>query len=219
MKNVIIYGASGHGRVVGDIVRLSKGYSLFGFIDDDEQMVGGKFCGVLVIGNKGTIIKSSKEWVNYFFHIGIGDNAVRNGISKELSNSGLNVLTLIHPSAVIANDVTIGKGCAIMAGAVINSGTVIGDNVILNTGCTVDHDCRIADGVHISPGVNIAGDVIIGEESHVGLGSSIIPGIRIGGRATVGAGAVVIRDVESGVTVVGNPARRLIGPKISKRLP
>lgn len=218
MKNVIVYGASGHGRVVGDIVRLSEGCSLFGFIDDDERMIGEKFCGVQVIGNKQAILGSNEKWVDFFFHVGIGDNVLRNGASKELSNLRLNVLTLIHPSAVVADDVVIGKGCVVMAGVVINSGAVIGDNVILNTGCTIDHDCRIADGVHISPGVHMAGDVTVGEESHIGVGSSIIPGIRIGNRAVVGAGAVVILDVESGATVVGNPARRLVDTKISTRL-
>jgi acetyltransferase-like isoleucine patch superfamily enzyme len=51
--------------------------------------------------------------------------------------------------------------------------------------------------------------VKVGSLAWLGIGSCVIQGRSIGARATVGAGSVVIRDVEEGVTVVGNPARRL----------
>lgn len=51
--------------------------------------------------------------------------------------------------------------------------------------------------------------VTIGENVWIGSGAIILPGITIGDHAIIGAGSVVTRDVASGVTVAGNPARPL----------
>ena len=49
----------------------------------------------------------------------------------------------------------------------------------------------------------------IGRDAWIGGGAIILPGITIGDDAIIGAGSVVTRDVESGATVAGNPARRI----------
>ena len=51
------------------------------------------------------------------------------------------------------------------------------------------------------------GHVLIGEGTFVGSGSVVIGQLSVGSWSIVGAGAVVTKDVESGVTVAGVPAR------------
>lgn len=41
------------------------------------------------------------------------------------------------------------------------------------------------------------------------LSSTILPGVHVGSWATVGAGAIVNKNVSSGATVVGSPARKI----------
>ena len=41
-----------------------------------------------------------------------------------------------------------------------------------------------------------------------GLNATILPGLRLGDDVVIGAGAVVTRDVPTGATMVGVPARR-----------
>ncbi|RMD75375.1 MAG: serine acetyltransferase, partial [Chloroflexi bacterium] len=48
---------------------------------------------------------------------------------------------------------------------------------------------------------------IIGDEVFIGAGARVLGGITVGDRARIGANAVVTRDVPSGATVVGIPAR------------
>ena len=47
----------------------------------------------------------------------------------------------------------------------------------------------------------------IGNHVSVYTGASIFGGIHIGDNVVIGAGTVVMKDVPSGCTVVGNPAR------------
>jgi perosamine synthetase len=205
---VFCYGASGHGKVVADILSLS-GMELLGFVDDDRAKAGTRLAGVPVMGTAtalGDLLAAGAAAI-----VTIGCNQARTAKAGELRRLGFKLATAIHPSAVVARDVTVGEGTVIMAGAIVNSGSRIGANVIINTAASVDHDCLLGDGVHISPGANLAGGVVIGSHTHVGIRASVIQCIQTGADSIIGAGAVVIRDIPSGVTAVGNPARILNG--------
>ena len=141
------------------------------------------------------------------FCVGIGSNAVRQQIVKNLTNSGHNLTSAISRSAVLSYSARLGHGVQILPGAVVMAATVLGDGVIVNTNASVDHDGIVGDYVHIAPGAAIAGDVTIGARTLVGVGARVLPGVRIGSDAVIGGGAVVIADVADGTTVVGNPAR------------
>jgi len=84
--------------------------------------------------------------------------------------------------------ITIGDNCLIASHVSINS---------------VTHDTHAA----IYHQTVIEKEVIIGNNVWLGSHAVILPGIKIGDNAIVGAGAVVTKDVPSGATVVGVPAR------------
>ena len=81
-----------------------------------------------------------------------------------MENNGVNLPVLIHPSAIIGEQVEMADGTVIMAGVIINSCTKIGRGCIINTASTIDHDNIIEDYVHISPGVHLAGNVRVGKK-------------------------------------------------------
>lgn len=162
--------------------------------------------GLEVIGTSDRIFEHIDE---YEIFVGIGDNNTRQRIYENLETAGVHIPVLVHPSAVIGDQVEIGKGTVVMAGAVINCCTNIGKGCIINTGSTIDHDNCIEDYVHISPGVHLAGSVRIGHGSWIGIGSVVSNNIKIISGCKAGAGSVVIKDIiESGV-YIGTPAKRL----------
>ena len=189
-----IYGASGHGSVILDIL-VKNDIEVEGFIDDKPLK---EYKSLPVYSREE--IQSNDELI-----IGIGDNGVRERLV--LSLDGIRFINAIHPRSVVSVNVKIGIGCAIMAGAVINTSTALGNHVIVNTKSSIDHDCIIGDFVHISPGSTICGGVTIGEGSHVGAGATILPNLTIGSNVVIGAGAVVTKDVPANSRVVGIPAR------------
>ena len=193
---MIIYGASGHGLVVLDILKRN-GISKWQFVDDSikTEWVGGA-----VISPKEILVNIEQPAI-----LAIGNNHVRKLITQTHS---FDYIKAIHPSSILAiPHSSIGVGTVIMAGVIINSEVNIGIHAILNTSCSIDHECIIEDYVHISPNATLCGKVIVREGAQVGAGAVVIQGIKIGKWAIVGAGAVVVKDVPDFATVVGNPAK------------
>lgn len=201
--HVVIIGASGHARVIADIVRCS-GDIVDGFLDD---LAADQFPKQRVLGCVDDAKKISKESPDIRFIIGIGINEIRERIANRLGE--LQYHTAIHPSAVIAGDVTIGAGSVVMANAVVNTGAVIGQHCIVNTAATIDHDCNVEDFVHISPGVHLSGTVGIGRASWLCIGAVVSNNVNICSGCTIGAGAVVVKDIKTAGTYVGVPARKI----------
>lgn len=200
-----ILGASGHGKVVADAALLS-GWDSVAFFDDAWPAVSE--VGLWpVVGDSNSLTEQVSKYGGVA--VAIGDNVIRLEKLRLFESSGLQPVTVIHPSAIISSFALIGAGTVVCAGAVINPFAEIGFGCIVNTGATVDHDCRIGDGVHISPGAHLGGGVQVGRATWIGLGACVKQCVRIGEDSIVGMGAVVIRDVSAGVTIVGNPAREI----------
>jgi sugar O-acyltransferase (sialic acid O-acetyltransferase NeuD family) len=191
-----LYGASGHAKVIIDVLK-SNGLIVNGIFDDNinikqllDYRVLGKYDPQIVQGDK--II------------ISIGNNKLRAKIAEQV---GADFGTVIHKSASVSEYSSVNIGTVVMQNAVIQSNAIIGKHVIINTSAIVEHDCVISDFVHISPNVTICGNVKVGEGTHVGAGAIIIPGIRIGKWSTIGAGCIIINDVPDNVVIVGNPGK------------
>ncbi len=185
-----LYGASGHAKVIIDILN-AQGVEITEIFDDFSTQMS-------LNGIKISKPNSTTEEII----ISIGDNNIR----KNIVENGLfqQFGIAVHPSAIVSPYAEIGEGSVIMQGTIIQSGAKIGRHCIINTGATVDHDCIIEDYAHISPGVNLCGNVYVGSGSQVGVGSSVIPGVRIGNWSLVCAGSVVISDIPSNCVASGN---------------
>jgi sugar O-acyltransferase (sialic acid O-acetyltransferase NeuD family) len=203
---VVVYGASGHGKVVADIL-CACGIGVKGFIDDDPQKFGDG-SGLKVLGNAEWLaIRAAHE--PFAVALGVGDNFCRLTIAERCVKMNVQLLTAIHPSATIAASARISPGAVIMAHAVVNADAVIGRGVIINTAAIVEHDCEVGNFAHLSPKVAIGGHVQVGDFSWLGIGSNVIPNIKVGTGSIIGAGATVLQDVNDWVVAVGTPARIL----------
>ena len=192
---MILYGASGHGKVVIDILEAVG--KKIDFIVDDNQHVT-ELLGYEVKRNTGAYPEAI---------ISIGNCQIRKKVVEQLSVD--NYVTAVHPSAIISKTASIDEGTVVMHGAIVQTCAKIGKHCIINTGASVDHDCLIGDYVHVAPHATVAGGVEVGECSWIGAGAVIKQYIKIGKNCMIGAGAVVVKDVPEGATVVGVPAREL----------
>lgn len=103
----------------------------------------------------------------------------------------------IHPNATIGDYFFIDHG----------HGVVIGETAIIGDRVTIYHDVTLG-GTSLKQGKRhptLEDDVIIG------AGAQVLGPITVGKGAHIGANAVVVKDVNPGTSMVGVPAREVVG--------
>lgn len=191
---MILFGASGHCKVIIDLVLLNN--LKIEKILDDNPLVNEIFTIPVVLNNVS--IQKQKAIIS------IGNNKNRKKIA---SLYDLDYQSVFHPKSAISKFSKIGKGTVVMANSSINAGAKIGNHCIINTNAVIEHDCEISDYVHICPNAAVAGNVKIGEGSQIGIGASIKQGINIGKWCVIGAGSVILKNIPDYCVVVGNPGK------------
>jgi sugar O-acyltransferase (sialic acid O-acetyltransferase NeuD family) len=197
-----VYGASGHGKVVADIL-LTRGIAIAGFIDDNSD--SREILGLPIVGDHNWLEQQAKS-ASVAVVLGIGDNISRQAVARSCIACHIELQTAVHPSARVASSARVGAGVVVMAGSVINPDAQIGAGAIINTGAIVEHDCQVGEFAHLSPNSVMGGGAVLGSLSWLGIGATIIHGVRVGSGTIVGAGAAVIRNLPDDVVAVGVPA-------------
>lgn len=197
MAIINLFGASGHAKVIKDIID-AQGDEVGCLYDDAPHYdeIHGK-----------SVFRASEVNVVEPLIISIGSNRIRKMLSEKYP---VGYAKAIHPKSIVSPTAQIGDGSVVMHGAIVQSDAKIGRHCIVNTGASIDHECVIGDFVHISPHATLCGDVHVGEGTWIGAGAIIIPGVKIGNWCVIGAGSVVINDISDNTTAVGNPCKKII---------
>ncbi len=202
---VVILGGGGHAKVLIDAL-IKNSFMVLGYTDPQPELSGVKNLAIPWLGNDEIIFEYSQQSILLVNGIGsINSTLKRCQLFNRFKEKGYMYTNVIHPSAVIATNVSLQEGVQIMAGVVIEVDSVIGNNSIINTKASINHDCWIGDHVHIAPGVTLSGNVRVGESSHIGAGATIIQNLNIGRNCLIGAGAVVVNDIPDNAVVMGVP--------------
>ncbi len=212
MKKLVIVGGGGFAReilwLIEDINKAATGqeapYQVLGVISRDTE---GHMQGLPILGDDAWAFDHLDKQVR--FVLAVGDSQARAGIALAYLQHGLHPLRLVHPSVVMSDEVQMGAGAIICAGAVLTVNIQLGDFCVVNLNVTVGHDCKLGDFVTLNPGVHLSGGVEIGDLSVLGTGAVVLPGLSVGERSIVGAGAVVTESLDGGATYLGVPAREV----------
>lgn len=200
-KQLVIVGASGHGKVIADIAE-QLGFIVKFYDDAYPNKTNIKHWAIQ--GTCADLIALHTTPIDVV--VAIGNNEIRQQKIQLLQKNSFNLITLIHPTAVISKYAVIAAGTVVFAGAIINAFAKVGEGCIINTSAVVEHDCTIGDFTHICPNVALAGGVIVGSKSWVGIGSQVRQLITIGDNCLIGAGSTVVKNIPKNVTVFGSPA-------------
>lgn len=218
MTNIILIGASDHAKEIMDIIHAQNKYHIIGLIDLPGT-AGNKVMGYPVLGTEELIPDLVRQHENLQGVIAVGNNWRRYEIYQKVNQiiPGFTFATIIHPSAIVAEHVTIGEGAVIMPGVIINNEAQIGNFCLLNTKSSLDHNSVMGDFSSLAPGVTIGGNATIGDYSAISLGANVIHEISIGAHTVIGAGSTVVRSIPEKVVAYGCPAKiirtRQIGEK------
>jgi len=206
-KAVIIFGASGLGRVVSDIF-LSRNILTFCYLDDDETLHNQELNDVMVM--------SSTDDDGFLKYIG---NKCQAFVAVENREERIDIIEMlkkkrkvmpvnaIHDKAIVSESAHIEHGNLINAGAIINPNSKILNHCIIHSNAIIEYEATLADFVQVGTGAIISAKAEIGEGALIGAGAVIATGVKVGKGAQVAPGAVVLQHIGEEAIVFGNPAQ------------
>lgn len=176
-----------------------------GFVDDNLEALDGFPNYPPVIGT----IRNYQPQQDDVFVSSIGGIS-RKACMEEIIRRGGEFIELIHQTARLLANVKLGKGNFIGAYTVIGNDVVIGDYNMIQSYTIIGHDARIGDFNRIDTRVTCVGGIVIGNEVNIHTSAVISHNVKVENKSRVAALSFVIKDVKSGTTVIGNPAKRLM---------
>lgn len=207
MKKLLIVGAGGFGREVLAWARQSaahgRDWEIGGFLDDREEPFAGLRVAAPWLGK----VSDHQPKEDEVFVAAIGRPDARRRCMEVLEARGANWINLVHPTAVLGDEIELGGGVVVCPYAVLSGYNRLGKGAVVNLHSTVDHDAKIGGWTQVNCHCDLTGGVEVGEEVWFGSHVAVAPGVKIGDRAYLGIGAVVLRDVAAGAKVFGVPAR------------
>ena len=209
MKNLVILGAGGFGREMFATAREAVGYgetfTVKGFLDGNPSALDGFSGYPEIIGTPETYQIEEND----VFITALGSIAARRRCAAMIEERGGRFISVIHRSASIGPNVTVGDGSLVAHNVVLTADIKVGRHSCVFHGTVIGHDTVLEDFTHVYSLVSVGGGVRIAEGASVFPGARIVPRVEIGAGATVGIGSAVVRGVPPGVTVFGVPAERL----------
>jgi sugar O-acyltransferase (sialic acid O-acetyltransferase NeuD family) len=207
MKRLIIIGAGGFGREVYTLAKSCIGYgSLFtikGFLDKNKSALGGRNGYAEILSD----VDNYEIMNNDVFIVAIADPSRKEYCVNNIIKRSGKFISLIHSTAVISDNVKVGKGCIISRDCIISNDVEIKSHTSFNSKVMIGHDCKIDKFCHFNAGSFVGGEVLINQKVVVHTMAIIIPRLIIGNNVIVGVGSVVLKNIPSDKTVFGNPAR------------
>ena len=208
---IFTIGARCHARILRRVLMAEPHVGTlheFPVVWDFDQTTTKPWPNCLLYHDMDKAFSEARRFCTHFI-VAIGSNGKRRAdLSEQLVHFGLEPISIIHQTAHIGEETTIGKGAQILTNVNIGDEVTIGDWCMMHSTSSVEHQSVVGNGVTIMAGASLMGEVIVKDYATIG-GHSTIMKTTIGEGATVGAGAVVVKEVPAGITVVGSPAKEL----------
>lgn len=212
MKNVIILGGHGDGKVIvsalQDQITFGKHLMIYGFLNDFERK-GEKIAGFPVLDK----IENARRFLGqkdiYFITalLKVKETHKRSQIIERLRIPHDRYYTLIHPQATVSKSAKIGPGTFVGPHVTIMPDSLIGRHCSLRASANVGHDCVIGNYCYIGPNATLSGRVHLKDGVHIGPNASVLDRLELGSYSIIGMGSVVLKSVSDFTIAFGCPAR------------
>ncbi len=199
MKQVIIIGTGAVAAELTMYLRDIPNVVLKGYLEYDynlEKYYNTYHYEMPVLGD----IDSYEPQGNDYFLIGVSNVGFRQKVIATLKARGAKFYTLIHPSALIAEDAVIGEGCSIAPFCMVGPNVHLGDFTQMTAYSAISHDCVLGLN-NVFSSVIVCGRVKIGNNNTFYIRSTVQPNLTIGDNNIISAGMIVDTNINDDTTV------------------
>lgn len=213
MKDIVIFGT---GAVAAEITSqledsdwgINAGVRIKGYVASD---------GVGLIHWKEYKYKAPYlgEFSDYkiekddYFVLALGNYKVKRIIVGEIKDRGGKFITLIHPTAIVANTAIIGEGNILDPFTIIGPNVKLGDFNLLTSQSIISHDSIVGNFNFFATSL-LCGYNHVGDDNFFGIRATTQPEISIGNRNVIQAGMIVDKNLEDDMTVFYRYKERVI---------
>jgi sugar O-acyltransferase (sialic acid O-acetyltransferase NeuD family) len=208
MYNVIIVGAGGFGREIRQLVPdcFPRGsVRIKGFLSSNPSDLETYDVQEPILDDPERYVPAEMDR----FLLAIGDIEHRRQTVLSLKSRGAKFLTLIHPTATIAESARLGEGCVLYPKSVVMNDAQLSDFVLVNLHASAGHDTRIGKFCNLCPYATMNGFSVLDEGVFLATHSTVLPGCRVGSGSKISAGSVAAHDVGPRTLVYGVPGKHL----------
>ena len=211
MRNLIIVCEDSFGLDVKEIVRSINQYWKESHWGTPYKIIG--YLGPVHIQNMDVnkqfpYLGSIEKWQpskDELYAMGIRDPLHKKQAVETLKEKGARFETLWAPWVMAHLDFQFPEGCIIAAQSIMDSAKI--GNFVTLYHCMVGFDAVVEDYSSVMAYANIT-TAHVGKYAQIS-NNAVIIGKTINNDAVVMPNSVVVKDVKAGITVAGNPARRV----------
>lgn len=175
MKNIVIIGAGDLGKeivwLIEDINKVKPTYLILGFLDDDIGKTEREFFGYKVLGTTNQLMQLAEK-TPLSAVIAIQDGETRKRIA-EANPLFVKWENIIHPTAVIADSTTMGKGNVFFPQTAVSVDSKLGNFGLYYLHASVGNDSIIGDYVSVMLNVSVSDHVEVESQSYIGADKHI----------------------------------------------
>lgn len=208
-KSIIILGTSGFAREcyqwLLDIQSMEADVSVRGFLDLQNNLIPFPDLDPLYLGPEEDYAFQEDDSLV----IGIGDPVLRKKLFEKYDARGVPFYTLVHPSAIMGRNCSMGRGNIICPGCVFTCDISIGHANLFNLHTTLGHDVQVGDFNVVSSHSDLTGWARVGDLNAFGSSVILLPRSQVGHRCKIAPGSVVYKGIRDGAIAQGNPAVRI----------
>lgn len=206
ISDLIIVSAGNFGREVHvwarQAIQAGMPWRIKGFLDSRSAILDG-------FDYDSPILAAPENYrpePDDVFLCAVGEPEDKRKYTTMLEERGAEFTSLIHPTALIGHNVSIGPGAIICPMTQLSCDIELGRHVTFGTLSSGAHDVRIGSYSQISGGCQINGHAMLGEGVFLGASVTVLPKAKVEDWSYVGAGSVILKRVKTRTKVFGNPA-------------
>tara|TARA_B110000027_G_scaffold122601_1_gene137728 strand:+ start:733 stop:1401 length:669 start_codon:yes stop_codon:yes gene_type:complete len=197
MKKVIIIGNSIAAEIIYGYLENDTRFEVVCFSVDKEYIKESHKFGLKVEDFDELVPLYPKEQFDVILGIGYNDvNQTRAHFFNKVKKVGYNVVTYIHPSAVVQNNAEIGEGSMILSNSVVEPFAKIGENSIVWSNCTIAHHSEIGSHCWIASNSIISGQAIVKDKVFIGVNCTVVNEVIVEELNIIGAGCLITKNTK-----------------------